>query len=172
MSRVNVEQTLASVIKALQHFADSLDRSGILEGQIAYRDMARIIITQRLWARNEGLDDLTPRYRQVATLANKIHGLMAPYVEVMEMLRFLDADDVGVSNGEENPAADEHHETTLEENIIAVVRSRPQPMSATAIRAVVRVSTRKLSDVLSAMVATGVLNAVESKSRRRYALGV
>ena len=50
MSRANLTESINAVEQALEHFAGSLERGGFQAGAPAYRQMATLMVGQRIWA--------------------------------------------------------------------------------------------------------------------------
>lgn len=82
--------SLQGTVQGLEMFLQSLQKSGMVEGLDAYRDMQRLLVVQRLWAENNGARETAPEFRAIAGLAGQLHEVFAGYAEVMKKLSELD----------------------------------------------------------------------------------
>lgn len=158
MSRENLTQTLDAVEQALDHFAESLRRGGFEAGAPAYRQMAALVIGQRLWATEHGLTQLDEDYLRVAALAEEIRAQLSPYVEIMEQLGAL----AGLTP---NTAG----LTPLGKRIFEILEHAPKPMSATAVRSQTGGTSAAVRRELAELVERGLVKRSAQRSRVTYA---
>jgi MarR family len=153
VSRENLAESLDAVEQALEHFAGSLERGGFAAGAPAYRQMAALMIGQRLWASEHRVTELDERYLRVAELALEIYGQLRPYVEVMEQLATLDelTKSAGVS--------------PLGRRILDHLVQSAKPLSATALRAAVGGSRSLVTRELASLAERGLVERHVRRSR-------
>ncbi|MFE6922902.1 hypothetical protein ACFVAV_17870 [Nocardia sp. NPDC057663] len=159
MSRDNLRSTLGAVEAALEHLATALNKGGFEAGSRSYTRMSEIVVGQRMWAIEYGIDEFDDRFQRVADLAMEVHRQLVPYVEAMDRLRMLPALvplDRGVQPG------------SAEAKILDAINAASRPQSATRLRSVVGVSSTQMRKLLTAMVDRGLLVVFTAGSRTCY----
>ncbi|WP_067475116.1 helix-turn-helix domain-containing protein [Nocardia amamiensis] len=159
MSSDNLHATLEAVNTALGHLAAALDKGGFGAGSRSYTQMAEIVIGQRLWAVEHGIDTFDDRFHRVAILAAEVHRQLLPYVEAMDRLRMLPA-----LAPQDNSFAPE----SAEAKVLAVIDAADRPQSLTQLRNAVGMPSSQMRVLLASMVDRGLLSASSSGSRTRY----
>jgi hypothetical protein len=153
----NVEASLDAVVRALDHFATSLERGGFSAGAEPYGRMAEVIIGQWLWAEQNNASSLVPEFARVARLAARVDDQLRPYVNSMQKIRALEgliADKVGLQP--DSPSA----------AIVAALTQAARPMSAAELRAATGASINVVRRELKQLTDRNIIAQVEGRARR------
>ena len=162
MSRDNVKQSLDAVEQALTHFAGSLDRAGFKHGVGAYEEMVKVVLGQCLWAQNEGTAEFEDQFRRLSQLALQIHAHLSPYAEVMEKL--------GALQGLVPENAPEVDADSVSCRILSALKEKRKPMSMTAIRSEVGISSVKLKKEIDDLIKRQLIVKGSDSGRSKYTL--
>ncbi|MGV9612195.1 hypothetical protein [Nocardia xishanensis] len=159
MSRDNLRATLDAVEAALGHLATALGEGGFDAGICSYRQMSEIVMGQRVWAIEHGIDEFDDQFRRVAALASQVYGQLVPYVESMDRLRMLTA----IAPPEHGVEPESREARVLEALDVA---GRPQSISQ--LRNALCIPSSQMRKLLTAMVARGLVAESSSGSRTLY----
>ena len=184
MARQNLESSLGAVESALSVLAGSLEQAGFAAGADAYRQMADVIIGQRLWAEENDITDYDARYVEVGRLATRIFQCLSPYADVAVRLSALTglagaADDRGdradeLAEVDEQAGLDIESEADsspgedLSQAILAVLRSTDEALAATRIGAEVQASTSTVRQELAALTERGLVEVAKAGGRSLF----
>lgn len=147
---------------ALSYFAGSLDEAGFSVSATTYQEMAGVVVGQRLWAEEEGVDEFDARFRNVGELAQQVHQLLYPYVEAMERLSAL------LELAPEPPP--ELDPESLAGRIVTVLADSDRPISVTALRALVSEGTKAVRRALRELEEQGIAQRYDAGGRSLYGL--
>lgn len=161
MSSGNVDQTLAAVKEALNHFAESLARSGFAAGAGSYRQMAGIVVGQQQWAQAQGIDHFDARFREIAHLALDVHRQLHPYVHAMEQLGAL---------LHLLPPPPRFPPDTIEGRIVAHLAAARRPLSTTQIGSALGFSNSVTRRTLQSLEEADVVARSGSLNRPHWSL--
>ena len=164
----NVRKTLATAQKVLEHFEQSLLRSGFAEGSAAYRKMAETLLGQRLWTAACGAS-LEVEFAAVAKRAKAIHALLVPYADTMLRLSAV----AGLQPAPHQPELDKHTATTPDgstDEVLDLLAKARRPMSMSALAAQARCDRRTLLDRIAVLEQQGRLKRGGSARRPLYSL--
>ena len=162
MSHENIVQCLDAVEQALEHFAGSLEKAGFAAGAVPYTRMTDVILGQALQLQGNNEQVLNERFRQIVTLASRVHEQIHPYATAMERLLVL-------QEIVPPPVADVPPDS-LAGQIVAVLAQTDRPLSVTAIRSAVGKGTRTLRAELKDLIDSGIVKQTGSTSRPIYGL--
>jgi hypothetical protein len=82
--------SLEATEQGLSAFLSSLRRSGLLSATNGYRELAAVLVNQRLWARAHGRTDVDPQFRAIGETAREICAALRPYVSIFELMTDLE----------------------------------------------------------------------------------
>lgn len=149
MSRKNLAESLGAVETALAHLASSLEAAGFAAGAATYQKMTDVVIGQRMWAAEHGIDEFDEQYGRVSDLATKVYEYLVPYVEVASRLATLrQLPSREGSSGPAGPAG-------LAGEILSALESADRPLPATRIGSLLKAPTSEIRKQLEELVASG-----------------
>ena len=157
MSDGNIEASLDAVSRALDHFAESLERGGFAAGAETYGKMAEVIVGQWLWAETSNATWLAPRFARVAQLAGRVDDQLRPYVEAMGRIRALEG---MIAESASHPASE------IGRAIIGTLSQAARPLTVAELRAAIGASTSAVRRELRDLVAGDVIEQVDGRVRR------
>lgn len=85
----NVIGSVHAASQALAQLESSLVVAGFTEGQEAYTRMSELLVGQRLWVEESGLDDFDADFDHLSRLAARIYSILEPYLETMRRISAL-----------------------------------------------------------------------------------
>ncbi len=156
MSRKNLAESLDAVETALSHLAGSLEAAGFAAGAATYRQMADVVIGQRMWAAEHGIDAFDEQYGRVGQLATKVYEYLAPYVEVAARLAALKQ----LPSSEELP--------DLGERLVAALEEAGRPLPATRLGSLVGAPTSEVRKQLDELAAAGHVERQKAGGRTLF----
>ncbi|MFF0527808.1 helix-turn-helix domain-containing protein [Nocardia amikacinitolerans] len=159
MSRNNLRATLDAVEVALGHLATALGEGGFDAGSRSYRQMSEIVMGQRVWATEHGIDEFDDQFSRVTALASRVYGQLIPYVEAMDRLRMLTA--ISPPEGGVEPGS-------REAKVLKALEVAGRPQSTSQLRNAVGLPSSQMRKLLTAMVARGLVAESSSGSRTLY----
>lgn len=162
----NVKATLATAVQVLEHFQQSLRKSGFVEGAESYGRMADTLIGQKMWSASRALDT-DAEFATIASLARSIHEMLAPYSHSMLRISGLGpAAAVPAPTAAPVDAAD-----ALRLRILNVLGATRRPVSLTALRTQCGCDRRALGAELAALEQAARVKRQEKSGRTLYSLG-
>lgn len=164
----NVKATLATAVQVLDHFQQSLHRSGFAEGVAAYEKMADTLAGQKMWSASHGVNT-DAEFATIASLALSIHEMLAPYDSTMRRLSTLGGPaqpNASVAAATSDPPAH-----PLRAAILQLLEGSRLPMSVTALRTQCRCDKGALAVELASLERTGRVKRLERSGRTLYSLG-
>jgi len=117
----NLSQSLATAASGLRQFKQNLIASKLEQASGSYIQLKTVLIQQRLWACNSSRTELDPLFAHIAAEADVIHAILAPYVELMRVLKSINTLSPSGVAGEEIPPSTESKSETLEHEIFRVL---------------------------------------------------
>ena len=179
----NVRTTLATATQVLEHFHQSLLKSGFVEGADSYSKLAATLVGQKMWSVTSGVDT-EAEFATIAALARNIHEVLAPYHRAMLHLSTLGGDRSRRSAAPEpaataatSPASSADAPDTLSApldtlrtEVLRLLAGSRHPMSVTAIRAECRCDRRVLAAALAALEQAGRVKRQDRGGRTLYGL--
>lgn len=121
----DLERSLRATTQGLTAFLESLRDAGLEEAADDYRQLASVLINQRLWAANNNAADLYRHFAAISALAGSIRDILSPYVSLMGRLEDLLAAE-GVAASIDGGVNEPHERLPLAESILeALVRLGP-----------------------------------------------
>jgi hypothetical protein len=174
--------------------AASLEQAGFAAGADAYRRMADVILGQRLWAEEHDITDFDARYAEVGRLATRIFEYLSPYTQVAARLGVLAGlstateagnrtdgakpePDVGGNSQPDEAAGDTGsiHEDIDGDHlgdtagaVLAVLREASRALPATRIGTEIGITTSSARQVLTELIAGGLVEAEKAGGRSLF----
>ncbi|HEX9864314.1 MAG TPA: hypothetical protein VGC03_05040 [Acidimicrobiia bacterium] len=157
MSETNVETTLDAAKDALGFLVASLEGAGFGDNASAYVKMAEVVVSQRLWVDDEGIDRFDDDFLAVGTLGVRIHELLDPYIRMAMSLTVLLKLTPDISHFDpDSPEA------------LVLQWLGGEAMSATAIASVTGLRTSLVRSALAQLVESNLVAERRSGSRTRF----
>lgn len=163
----NVAHTAATAAVVLGHFKTTLQQSGMTGAIDAYRKMTDTLINQRLWAHNHELESGEEHFRQIADEAREIHEVLTCYAQLMARLMLLPQVVEATTRLEPGVAAESANRA---EQLVAWLKQRARPASATQIRTALGLSTVELTAELKQLEQSGRIVKSVSGGRELFSL--
>jgi hypothetical protein len=160
MTTANLAGTLDAVETALAHLARQPEAAGFASGAVAYRQMADVVLGQRLWSDEVGLHQFDEQYARVGRLAGRVYEYLVPYQEVMARLAVI-----GV-------APTEHPElgglSELGRRLVETLAQTTGAVSSTRLGSMVGAPTSLVRRELDELVQSGVVRGVHAGGRTLF----
>lgn len=163
----NIQSSFQSALDAMSHLEHSLQAAGFQKNAAVYEKMARTLMQQSLWLKNNHPEVDLKEAGKVAYTAGLIGEQLGPYVRIMKMLRGLgetQEESSGLStqtSGKAGPPLSRE-----EQAVLGAVQELPR-CTKSRIVTKTQISKRKVVECLSRLEALGLVR-VSQGSRPTY----
>lgn len=160
MSTENLARTLDAVETALAHLARQLEAAGFAAGAVAYRQMADVVLGQRLWSDEAGIHEFDEQYVRVGRLAGRVYEYLVPYQEVMARLAVMGVGHTG--------PRDLEGLSELGGRLVEALSQSEGAVSSTRLGSMVGAPTSVVRRELAGLVQDGVVRGVHAGGRTLF----